>query len=178
MTPDEATKGRGAAAREATSLYANLRGPEERKVRISIGSDHAGFELKMKLLPYLQEYYEVTDCGCFSADPVDFPDIAKQVCRRILAGEADRGIMFCGSGVGAVIACNKVRGIRAALCHDVYSAHQAVEHDHVQVLALGNQIIGEYAARDIIDIFLHARYSEGEEFRRRVEKLEHMNEGL
>ncbi len=167
-----------AANREATSLFSSLGIKDDQRIRIVVGSDHAGFELKEKLLPYLQDHYEVTDCGCFSADPVDFPDIAKDVCRQILKGDAERGIMFCGSGVGAVIACNKVRGIRAALCHDIYSAHQAAEHDHVQVLALGNQIIGEMAARDIIDVFLHAKFSEGEEFQRRIAKLEDMNEGI
>ena len=165
-----------AASREAVSLYAKLRRPEEKRTRIAVGSDHAGFALKQKLVPYLEEYYDVKDCGCFSPEPVDFPDIAKEVCGRIRQGEAERGIMFCGTGVGAVIACNKIRGIRAALCHDVYSAHQSVEHDNVQVLALGSQIIGELAAKDIIDVFLHAEFAESEEFLRRVEKLEHMNE--
>ena len=167
-----------AADREATSLYTSLGGPQDDRMRIVLGSDHAGFELKQKLMNYLQVHYDVTDCGCYSAEPVDFPDIAKSVCRKILNNEADRGIMFCGTGVGATIACNKVHGIRAALCHDIYSAHQSVEHDNVQILALGNQIIGELAARDIIDVFLHAKFSEGEEFQRRLAKLEDMNEGI
>lgn len=144
-------------------------------MKIVIGSDHCGYELKAKLLPILQQKYEVIDCGCHSANPVDFPDIAKQVCENILTGKAERGIMFCGTGVGAAIACNKVKGIRASVCHDIYTAHQCVEHDDVQVIAMGNQIIGISVAEELIDIFLKAEFSTSEEFRRRVWKLEQMD---
>lgn len=145
-------------------------------MRIVIGSDHCGYELKKRVLPYLEEQYEVVDCGCHSTDAVDFPDIAALVCKAILSGQAQRGILFCGSGVGAAIACNKVKGIRASVCHDIYSAHQAVEHDDVQVMALGGQIVGEVVARELIETFLHASFSGSEEFVRRVNKLEYMNQ--
>lgn len=145
-------------------------------MRIVIGSDHCGYELKEKVFPYLKEHYEVVDCGCHSTAAVDFPDIAALVCREILSGRAQRGILFCGSGVGAAIACNKVKGIRASVCHDIYSAHQAVEHDDVQVMALGGQIVGEVVAKELIEAFLHASFSGSEEFVRRVNKLEYMNQ--
>lgn len=145
-------------------------------MKIVIGSDHCGYELKEKVLPYLEEKYEVIDCGCHSTVAVDFPDIAAMVCREILDGGAQRGILFCGSGVGAAIACNKVKGIRASVCHDIYSAHQAVEHDDVQVMALGGQIVGESVAQELIETFLHASFLGSEEFVRRVNKLEYMNQ--
>ena len=144
-------------------------------MRIVVGSDHCGYELKKQLLPILNEKYEVIDCGCHSTNLVDFPDIAKEVCDKILENEAERGIMFCGTGVGAAIACNKIKGIRASVCHDVYSAHQCVEHDDVQVIAMGHQIIGHLLANELIDTFLQARFSESEEFCRRVQKLEYMD---
>lgn len=144
-------------------------------MKIVVGSDHCGYELKAKLLPILQQKHEVIDCGCHSTKPVDFPDIAKEVCENILTGKAERGIMFCGTGVGAAIACNKVKGIRASVCHDIYTAHQCVEHDDVQLIAMGNQIIGSSVAEELIDIFLKAEFSVSEEFRRRVRKLEQMD---
>lgn len=144
-------------------------------MRIAVGSDHAGFELKERLLPYLRSKYEVLDQGSYDPAPVDFPQIGKRVCAAILSGEADRGVMFCGTGVGAAIACNKVAGIRASVCHDLYTAHQCVEHDNVQVIALGAQIIGWTAALELIDIFLSAQFSDGEDFRRRVRMLEEMD---
>lgn len=144
-------------------------------MRIAVGSDHAGFELKERLLPYLRSKYEVLDQGSYDPAPVDFPQIGKKVCAAILSGEADRGVMFCGTGVGAAIACNKVPGIRASVCHDLYTAHQCVEHDNVQVIALGAQIIGWTAARELIDIFLSAQFSDDEDFRRRVRMLEEMD---
>ena len=144
-------------------------------MRIAVGSDHAGYELKQRLLPYLKSRYEVLDQGSYDPAPVDFPQIGKKVCAAILNGEADRGVMFCGTGVGAAIACNKVPGIRASVCHDLYTAHQCVEHDNVQVIALGAQIIGWTAAQELIDIFLAAQFSDGEDFRRRVRMLEEMD---
>ena len=115
--------------------------------------------------------HEVTDFGAHSEEPVDFPDVAREVCNAIKIGNADRAIMVCGTGVGAAIACNKIPGIRAALCHDVYSAHQCVEHDNVNVLCLGAQIVGIMLVSDILDAFLNAEFSVNEEFRRRVHKL-------
>ena len=144
-------------------------------MKIVTGGDHAGYPLKEKLLDYLRECgHEVLHVGCYSPDPVDFPDVARKVCDAILDGTAERGIMVCGSGVGAAIACNKVKGIRASVVHDIYTAHQCVEHDDVQVMALGAQIVGEIVARELIEVFLAAHFSEGEDFRRRVEKLDHM----
>ena len=113
----------------------------------------------------------MTDVGTDSTDPVDFPDIAELVCESVRKGEGKRGIMVCGTGVGACIAANKFRGIRAALCHDVYSAHQSVEHDDVNVLCIGAQIVGDKLAFDLLRAFLEAEHSPDEEFRRRVAKL-------
>jgi ribose 5-phosphate isomerase B len=145
-------------------------------MKIAVGSDHAGFPLKGKVLDILRSKgHEITDFGSFDPNPVDFPDIAKKVCAAILDKSCERGIMFCGTGVGACIACNKVPGIRASVCHDIYTAHQCVEHDDVQVIAMGAQIIGHTVALELIDLFLAARFSVSEEFRRRVKKLELMD---
>lgn len=140
-------------------------------MKIIVGSDHCGYTLKTMVLPVLKEKHEIIDCGCHSTEPVDFPDIAKKVCNAILQHDADRGIMFCGTGVGAAIACNKVKGIRASVCHDIYTAHQCVEHDDVHIIAMGGQIIGYSVALELIDIFLAAKFSTSEEFVRRVQKL-------
>ncbi len=145
-------------------------------MKIVVGSDHAGFALKQAILGALREEgHEITDVGSYTSDPVDFPDIAQQVCGAILNGRAERGIMFCGTGVGAAIACNKVPGIRASVCHDLYTAHQCVEHDNVQIMTLGGQVVGVSAAWELIHLFLDADFSESEEFRRRVAKLETMD---
>jgi len=124
---------------------------EENELRVSkklvIGSDHAGFPLKGPLVKLLQSWdYSVKDIVSFTPDPVDFPDIALLLADEIISSRAERGIMVCGTGVGAAIACNKIQGIRAALCHDTYSAHQCVEHDNVNVLCMGAQIIGPSVA--------------------------------
>jgi ribose 5-phosphate isomerase B len=116
----------------------------------------------------------VTDFGTHSAEPVDFPDIAQMVCDEVRSGRAERGVLVCGTGVGACIAGNKVPGIRAALCHDIYSAHQCVEHDNVNLLCLGAQIVGIKLAEEIVQAFLRAEISTDEDFRRRVEKLGEM----
>ena len=138
-----------------------------------IGSDHAGFPLKGPLIKLLQSWdYSVKDVGSFTPDPVDFPDIALLLADEIKSGRAERGIMVCGTGVGAAIACNKIQGIRAALCHDTYSAHQCVEHDNVNVLCIGAQIIGPSVAEEILKNYLNARFSTEEQFRRRVQKLD------
>jgi ribose 5-phosphate isomerase B len=141
-------------------------------MRLVIGGDHAGFPLKGPVVETLRSWgHEVTDVGTDSTDPVDFPDIAQLVCEAVREGDAERGIMVCGTGVGACIAANKFRGIRAALCHDVYSAHQSVEHDDVNVLCIGAQIVGDKLAFDLLRAFLEAEHSTDEEFRRRVAKL-------
>lgn len=141
-------------------------------MKIAVGGDHAGFALKSPIIELLRTWgYEVTDCGTYTPDPVDFPDIAQQVCQQILTENADRGVMVCGTGVGAAIAANKVPGIRAAVCHDVYSAHQCVEHDNVNVICLGAQIIGNKLAEEILRAFLNAEFRTEPQFRRRVQKL-------
>ena len=142
-------------------------------MKLVIGSDHAGFPLKGPLVKLLQSWnYSVKDVGSFTPDPVDFPDIALLVADEIISGRAERGIMVCGTGVGAAIACNKIQGIRAALCHDTFSAHQCVEHDNVSVLCIGAQIIGPSVAEEILNNFLNAQFSTEEQFRRRVKKLD------
>jgi ribose 5-phosphate isomerase B len=141
-------------------------------MKIVIGGDHAGFALKGPIVEALREWgHTVSDVGTHSPEPVDFPDIARTLCDQITNGEAERGIMVCGTGVGAAIAANKIPRIRAAVCHDVYSAHQSVEHDDVNVLCLGAQIVGDRLAFDLVRTFLAAEFSTSEEFRRRVAKL-------
>lgn len=145
-------------------------------MRIVIGSDHAGFPLKGELIAHIRALgHEVDDVGSFDPAPVDFPDIARALTAKVLAGEAARGLMVCGTGVGAAIAANKVAGIRAAVCHDVHSAHQSVEHDDVNVMCIGAQIVGPWLARDLVASFLAAEFSTDEEFRRRVAKLTAMD---
>jgi ribose 5-phosphate isomerase B len=141
-------------------------------MRIVIGSDHAGWPLKGTVIEHIKSRgHIVTDIGGFDDAPVDFPDIAQLLTKEIVEGRAERGIMVCGTGVGASIAANKIRGIRAAVCHDVHSAHQSVEHDDVNVMCLGAQIVGPWLAVDLIDAYLAAEFATDEDFRRRVEKL-------
>lgn len=141
-------------------------------MQIVIGSDHAGFHLKQELVNWLkQSGYQVTDIGSHNPEPVDFPDIAATLCNKVREGTHQRGILVCGTGVGAVIASNKIKGIRAAVCHDVHSAHQSVEHDDVNVMCLGAQIVGSWLARDLIESFLKAEFVQDVDFIRRVEKL-------
>jgi ribose 5-phosphate isomerase B len=145
-------------------------------MRIVIGGDHAGFHLKERLAELLRQAgHEVEDVGSHSAEPVDFPDIAQQVCAEVVQGRAERAVMVCGTGVGAAIAANKVPGIRAAVCHDAYSAHQAVEHDDVNVLCLGAQIVGDRLASELLTTYLAAEHSTEPHFRRRVAKLHELD---
>ena len=145
-------------------------------MKIVVGGDHAGYELKTKVLAFLEEQgHEVIHVGSYTPEMVDFPDIGKKVCQAILNQEAERGIMVCGTGVGAAIACNKCPGIRASVVHDIYTAHQCVEHDNVQIMAIGGQIIGDVVAKELINGFLKAEFSTSEEFRKRVAKLEEMD---
>jgi ribose 5-phosphate isomerase B len=139
---------------------------------VAIGSDHAGFPMKGRVLQIVRSLgHEVVDHGSYDPAPVDFPDIARRVCDAVRGGAAQRGIMVCGTGVGAAIAANKVPGIRAAVCHDVHSAHQSVEHDDVNVMCLGAQIVGPWLAEDLVKAYLAAEFSTHEDFRRRVAKL-------
>jgi ribose 5-phosphate isomerase B len=141
-------------------------------MKIAIGGDHAGYPLKGAVIEIIQDWgHEVVDYGTHSAEPVDFPDIARLVCQQIRSGGADRGVLVCGTGVGAAIAGNKYPGIRAAVCHDSYSAHQCVEHDNVNLLCIGAQIIGIKLAGEVLAAFLAAEFSTQPQFRRRVQKL-------
>jgi len=143
---------------------------------IAIGSDHAGFSMKGPIVEFLRKLnYQVEDCGSYDPNPVDFPDIAKDVCARVLSGKAQRGIMVCGTGVGASIAANKIPGIRASVCHDIHSAHQCVEHDDVNIACVGAWIVGQKVAQECLQSFLEATFSTSEECRRRVAKLAEMD---
>jgi ribose 5-phosphate isomerase B len=139
---------------------------------LAVGGDHAGFPLKGPLIEFLRSQgHSVDDCGSYDPNPVDFPDISKTVCDRVRQGRAVRGILVCGTGVGACIAANKVPGIRASVCHDIYSAHQCVEHDDVNVVCIGAQVVGAKLAEDCLRAFLSARFSTEQQFRIRVEKI-------
>ncbi len=143
-------------------------------MKIAIGADHAGFPLKAALVRYLEQGgHTVIDVGTDNADePKDYSDYAEAVARQILAGTAERGIVVCGSGVGASIAANKIPGIYAALCHDTYSAHQGVEHDNMNVLCLGSRVIGPALAQELVEAFLGAQFqAQTERFVRRHEKV-------
>jgi ribose 5-phosphate isomerase B len=141
-------------------------------MRTAIGSDHAGFEMKVALAKHLKELgEEVVDVGTYSADPVDYPDFAEAVGKAIMEGRADRGVLICGSGVGASVAANKVRGIRAGLCHDTYSAHQGVEHDDMNVLVLGARVIGPAMAQELVGAYLKGKFTKEERHVRRLNKV-------
>jgi RpiB/LacA/LacB family sugar-phosphate isomerase len=141
-------------------------------MRIVIGADHAGYDLKEIITAYLRHLgYEVIDKGTDSDDPVDYPDYAEAVASAIVDGDAERGVLICGSGVGTSVAANKIPGIRAGLCHDTYAARQGVEHDDMNVLVLGARVIGVELARELVDNFLRARFNGEERHRRRVAKI-------
>lgn len=139
---------------------------------IAMGADHGGYELKQKVFAYLQaKGYKVIDFGTNGPEAVDYPDYALMVGKAILQGEATVGILFCGSGVGACMAANKIHGIRAGLCHDTYSAHQGREHDNVNVLCLGARVIGFELAFELVDSFLKAKFTGEERHCRRLDKV-------
>ncbi len=139
---------------------------------IALGSDHAGFPLKAHLVKWLQSLgYAVLDLGTDSTSSVDYPDFAAAVGRSVQDGNAQRGIVVCGSGAGAAIAANKMLGIRASVCHDTYTAHQAVEHDDMNVLCLGARIVGEAVAEELVESFLGASFSGDERHARRLGKV-------
>ena len=141
-------------------------------MKIALGSDHAGFDLKEHLRPFIESLgHEVEDFGTHSRESVDYPDYAEMVALAVVEGRADRGIMLCGSGVGASIAANKVPGCRAANCEDYYSAHQGVEHDDMNVLVLGGRIVGQALAEDMVRGYLAAQYTGEERHQRRLEKV-------
>lgn len=141
-------------------------------MKIVIASDHGGFQYKNLLLKDIGEHgYEVTDLGTFNEEPTDYPDHAADVAHAILNKQAERGILICGSGVGVCVAANKFKGIRAGVCHDTYSAHQSAEHDDVNVLCIGQRVIGIELAREIILTFLAAQFNHAERHQRRLEKI-------
>ncbi|MGD2059866.1 MAG: ribose 5-phosphate isomerase B [Acidimicrobiia bacterium] len=141
-------------------------------MRIAVGSDHAGYSLKEHLATWLAEAgHAVYDLGTHSEDPVDYPDYAAAVAQAVLDGRADRGIVICGSGAGASIAANKFQGIRAAVAHDTYTAHQMVEHDDVNVLCLGSRVVGQALAEDLVKTFIDAKFSREDRHVRRLDKI-------
>src|SRR5512139_2382994 len=141
-------------------------------MRIAIGSDHAGFELKAAVNAFLREAgHEVLDVGTYGTDPVDYPDYVQAVGAALREYRADRGIVLCGSGVGASMVANRIPGIRAGLCHDTYSAHQGVEHDDMNVLVLGGRVIGPEVAYELVRAFLGAAFSGEPRHQRRLDKV-------
>ena len=141
-------------------------------MKIALGCDHAGFALKKTVADQIKHLgHEVLDCGTFSDERADYPDFADKVARAVAQHQAERGIAICGSGVGVCIAANKTKGIRASICHDAYSARQAVEHDNLNVLCLGARIIGPALAEEIVTRFLEASFSQGERHQKRLAKI-------
>ncbi|HEY2351517.1 MAG TPA: ribose 5-phosphate isomerase B [Candidatus Acidoferrum sp.] len=141
-------------------------------MKVVIGSDHAGFQMKVAMGDVLRSLgQEVLDVGAFNENPSDYPDFAEAVGRAVLDGKAERGVLICGSGVGASVAANKLIGIRAAVCHDTYSAHQGVEHDDMNVLVLGSRVIGVKLAEDLVKAFLAAKFTREDRHVRRLNKI-------
>ena len=141
-------------------------------MKIAVASDHAGFPLKETLIEFLENLgYSVTDLGTNGTESVDYPDFAEKIGRSIQDKTADKGILVCGSGIGACIAANKMKGVYAAICHDTYSAHQGVEHDKMNVLCLGGRIIGPEPAKEIVEAFIKAEFSNDERHIRRTNKI-------
>jgi ribose 5-phosphate isomerase B len=150
-------------------------------MKIAVGCDHGGFPLKDVVIEAVRVAgHEVIDVGTFSADAVDFPDFVKKVGEKVQAGETERGILICGSGIGAAIAANKMKGIYASICHDTYSAAQGVQHDAMNVLCMGGRVIGPELVKVIVPAFLGASYlgvdKDGERFARRVNKIKAMEQ--
>ncbi|MDB4976277.1 MAG: sugar-phosphate isomerase, RpiB/LacA/LacB family [Myxococcaceae bacterium] len=141
-------------------------------MKVSVAADHAGFMLKAQVLDAVQAAgHEALDLGTHSTDPVDYPDFARVLGEHLRAGLSERGVLLCGSGVGISIAANKLPGVRAAICHDTYSAHQGVEHDAMNVLVLGTRVIGSALASELVQAFLGASFSTEERHRRRFAKV-------
>ena len=142
-------------------------------MRVAVGADHAGLDLKRELTDWLgQQGHQVQDLGAHAYDPADdYPDFARPVAEAVAQGEAERGIIVCGSGVGASVTANKVRGVRAAMCHDTYSAHQGVEHDDMNVLCLGSRVVGPALAEELVAAFMQARFTSEERHIRRLNKV-------
>jgi ribose 5-phosphate isomerase B len=145
-------------------------------VRVAVAFDHRGVKLRERIMDELQALgHETVDLGTDTdAVRIDYPDKARELGAAIIAGDAERGVLVCGSGVGASVAASKIRGIRAAICHDVYSAHQGVEHDDMNVLCLGSEVVGAELAVDLVRVFLGALFDGGERYVRRLQKIEAM----
>ena len=140
---------------------------------IAIGCDHGGYELKQEIIAYLEEHkLEYKDYGCYDTNSVDYPEYAKKVAHAVADKEADKGILICGTGIGISIAANKVKGIRAALCHDCFSAQATREHNDANILAMGARVVGEGLALDIVDTFLETEFSNDERHIRRINQIE------
>jgi ribose 5-phosphate isomerase B len=139
---------------------------------VGIAADHAGYALKQALIPSLRSFgHDAEDLGTHSTEPVDYPDVAEGLARAVLSGAVERGVLICGSGVGASVAANKLPGIRAGVCHDTYSAHQGVEHDDINILVLGARVIGIELARELVRAFLGARFTHEQRHERRLGKI-------
>ena len=142
-------------------------------MRVAIGTDHAGYMLKAPVAELLKSLgHDVVDVGVFEHDPTDdYPDYAKAVAESVTNGQVERGVMLCGSGVGACVAANKVRGVRASVCHDTYSARQGVEHDDINMLCLGARVVEEELAKELLAVYISARFSGEDRHRRRLDKV-------
>jgi len=148
-------------------------------MKVVIGSDHAGFRLKNSMGDVIRSLgHSVLDIGAFNENPSDYPDYAEAVCRAVLDGKAERGVLVCGSGIGASVAANKLPGIRAGICHDTYSGHQGVEHDNMNVLVLGSRIVGEKLAEDVVRAYLFAKFTNEERHVRRLAKVHALEEKM
>ena len=146
-------------------------------MKIVIGSDHAGFQLKNAMGDVIRSLdHSVLDVGAFNENPSDYPDYAEAVGRAVLDGRAERGVLICGSGVGVSVAANKIKGIRAGVCHDTYSGHQGVEHDSMNVLVMGSRVIGEKLAEDIVRAYLAAKFTNEARHVRRLAKVQALEE--
>ena len=142
-------------------------------MKIVIGSDHAGFRLKNAIGDLIRSLsHSVLDVGAFNENPSDYPDFAEAVGKAVIDGRAERGVLICGSGIGASVAANKISGIRAGICHDTYSGHQGVEHDNMNVLVMGSWMVGEKLAEDVVRAFLAAKFTNEERHVRRLDKVD------
>lgn len=145
-------------------------------MKIAVGCDHGAFELKQVIMAYLEERgYVYQDFGTYDTSSCDYPDVAKPVAQAVAAGQFDRGILLCGTGIGIGIAANKVRGIRAALCHDTFSAHASREHNNANILTMGQRVVGQGLALDIVEIWLNTEF-QGERHQRRIDKIHQIEE--
>jgi len=148
-------------------------------MKLVVGSDHAGFQLKNEVASLLKSLgHDVLDVGAYDERPSDYPDFAEAVGRAVLDGRAERGVLICGSGVGASVAANKLVGIRAGMCHDTYSAHQGVEHDDINVLVLGSRVVGVKLAEDLVKAFLGAQFTREERHVRRLAKVKALEDKM